>query len=463
MTRRLSFPDGFTWGVATSSHQIEGAFSEGGRGESIWDRFAATPGRISDGSNAAVACDHYHRWRDDLALLEWLGVGAYRFSVAWPRVLPDGTGRVNTAGLDFYESLVDALLARGIEPFVTLYHWDLPQALEDKGGWRSRDTIDAFVEYTHAVTSRLGDRVRHWITHNEPWCIAHLGHEEGEHAPGHRDPVEAVRVAHHLLVSHGRAVDVIRRNSRGAEAGIVLNLCPAYPATPRAADGDAARWFDGFFNRWYLDPIFHGRYPVDAMEDRVTRGHVSSVEPKFILPGDMEAIAAPLDFLGINYYSRALMRTNRSGHPEQIDAVPAHELTEMGWEVFPQGLYDLLLRVTRDYAPAKIYITENGAAFPDPLEANGVVEDPRRVDYLRAHLAAAQRAVDDGVPLHGYFLWSLMDNFEWAHGYTKRFGVYRVDYETQRRIPKRSAHWYRDVARKNMLDALPMNHSRRTS
>jgi beta-glucosidase len=446
--------------VATSSHQIEGAFREDGRGESIWDRFATLPGRIADGSDASVACDHYHRWRDDIALLQWLGVGAYRFSIAWPRVIPAGTGTVNPAGLDFYDALVDELLRRDIQPFVTLYHWDLPQALEDAGGWRSRATVDAFVEYTNVVTACLGDRVRHWITHNEPWCIAHLGHEDGEHAPGHRNPVEAVRVAHHLLLSHGRAIDVIRRNAPGAEAGIVLNLCPAYPATPSAADHDAARAFDGLFNRWYLEPVFHGRYPVDTMEDRVACGSVSNVEPTFILPGDMKAIAAPLDFLGINYYSRAVTRADAAGHPEQIDVVPASELTEMGWEVYPQGLHDLLRRVTRDYAPAKIYITENGAAFHDEPGAGGRVNDTRRGNYLRDHLAAARAAIADGVPLRGYFLWSLMDNFEWAHGYTKRFGIYHVDYATQVRTPKQSAYWYRNVVHENAIESSP-DHSRR--
>jgi beta-glucosidase len=458
---RISFPEGFVWGAATSSHQIEGAFNEDGRGESIWDRFARTPGRIADGSDASVACDHYHRWRDDISLMKWLGIGAYRFSIAWPRIVPTGTGRVNPAGLDFYDALVDALLAEDIEPYITLYHWDLPQALEDKGGWRSRATVDAFVEYTNIVSACLGDRVRHWITHNEPWCIAQLGHEDGEHAPGHRNPVEAVRAAHHVLLSHGRAVDVIRRNAPGAEVGIVLNLCPAYPATPDAADRDAARRFDGLFNRWYLEPLFHGRYPVDTMEDRVACGCVSNVEPTFILPGDMEAIAAPLDFLGVNYYSRAVMRMDASGHPEQIDVVPASELTEMGWEVYPEGLHELLRRVSRDYKPAKIYITENGAAFKDEPDAGGHVDDTRRVDFLRDHLDAAHRAIADGVPLSGYFVWSLMDNFEWAHGYRKRFGIYRVDYNTLQRIPKRSASWYRDVVRSNALDIPAAHHPRR--
>jgi beta-glucosidase len=448
----LTFPDGFLWGVATSAHQIEGALREDGRGESIWDRFAAAPGRIADGSNASVACDHYHRWRDDVLLMRWLGVGAYRFSIAWPRVLPLGVGTVNPVGLDFYDAMVDVLLEGGIQPFVTLYHWDLPQALQDGGGWGARATAAAFADYTDAVTARLGDRVRHWITHNEPWCIAHLGHEAGEHAPGHRDPAESLRAAHHVMLSHGWASEVIRRNAPGAEVGIVLNLSPAFPASPGEADRDAARWFDGFFNRWYLDPIFKGRYPADAMADRIARGHLAGPVPGFVQVGDMETIAAPLDFLGVNYYSRAVMRSGPSGVPEQIQAVAHDELTEMGWEVFPQGLHDLLARIHREYAPPKIFITENGAAYSDDPDAAGRVNDARRVEFLRAHLTAARTAIEGGMPLGGYFLWSLMDNFEWAHGYTKRFGIYRVDYTTQERIPKRSAFWYRDVVRGNALD-----------
>jgi beta-glucosidase len=451
---RLAFPDGFTWGVATSAHQIEGAFQEDGRGESIWDRFAATPGRISDGSDASVACDHYHRWRDDIGRLQWLGVNAYRFSVAWPRVLPAGTGAVNQRGLDFYDALVDALLERGIRPFVTLYHWDLPQALQDVGGWGSRATAEAFVAYTDAVTARLGDRVRQWMTHNEPWCIAHLGHEDGEHAPGHRDAAESLRAAHHVLLSHGWASGVVRANATGAEVGIVLNLSPAFPASDSEADRDAARWFDGFFNRWYLDPVFRGRYPADAVADRVARGHVEGPVPAFVRPGDMEAIATPLDFLGVNYYSRTVLRSDPSGVPRRVDGVARAELTDMGWEVYPQGLHELLVRIGREYAPRKIYITENGVAYSDGPDEARRVNDERRVAFLRDHLVAAHRAIADGVPLHGYFLWSLMDNFEWAHGYSKRFGIYWVDYTTQERIAKQSAFRYRDIVKGNALDGV---------
>ncbi|MDH3215503.1 MAG: GH1 family beta-glucosidase [Candidatus Krumholzibacteria bacterium] len=447
-----AFPKGFLWGVATSAQQIEGGFAEGGRGESIWDRFAANPGRIEDGSDARVACDHYHRWREDVELMRALGVGAYRFSIAWPRVVPEGRGVINTIGLDFYDALVDRLLQNGIRPFVTLYHWDLPQALQDRGGWGLRDTADAFAEYAALVTTRLGDRVTSWVTHNEPWCIATLGHEEGHQAPGHRDPAEALRVAHHVLLSHGWASERIRQNVPGAEVGIVLNLVPVSPASPGKADNDAARRFDGFFNRWYLDPLFHGRYPDDAVADRARRGHLAGRDLPFVREGDLPAIATPLDFLGVNYYSRLVVQADADGEPVAVQMVPEEELTDMGWEVFPQGLHDLLLRVDREYKPPRIYITENGAAYTDDVDTAGRIADVRRVDYLRGHLLAAHRALADGVSLYGYFVWSLLDNFEWAHGYSKRFGLYAVDYATQHRTARDSAFWYRDVIAANAVD-----------
>lgn len=446
------FPEDFLWGVATSSHQIEGAFGEGGRGESIWDRFEATPGKIEDGSDASIACDHYHRWREDLEAMKWLGIGAYRFSIAWPRILPEGRGNPGGEGLGFYDALVDGLLEAGIRPLVTLYHWDLPQALQDRGGWSSRDTAHAFVEYVSAVARKLGDRVRLWATHNEPWCIATLGYEEGHHAPGHRNPKEGLRAAHHVLLSHGLATEVLRRETSQAEVGIVLNLSPAVPATDSSGDREAARWFDGFFNRWYLDPLFRGRYPEDAVSDRVRRGHLDGVDPPFVRPGDLETISAPLDFLGVNYYSRTVLKQGESGEPAAVRVVPEEELTDMGWEVYPEGLYDLLLRLKREYGPARIYITENGAAYGDGPDAAGRIEDRRRVDYLRGHLLEARRALTGGVPLAGYFVWSLLDNFEWAHGYTKRFGLYWVDFATQQRMAKKSAFWYKDVVGHNAVD-----------
>lgn len=455
----LGFPDGFVWGVATSAFQIEGAADEDGRGESIWDRMAATPGRIEDGSDARRACDHYHRWPEDLALMVALGVKAYRFSIAWPRVLPRGTGAINERGLDFYDRLVDALLEKGIRPYATLYHWDLPQRLQEGGGWGARETASAFVEYAEAVSMRLGDRVRDWVTHNEPWCIATLGHEEGEHAPGHRDPAEALRAAHHVLLSHGWAVPVLRRHSPGAEVGIVLNLVPGEPASPSAADAEATRRFDGSFNRWYLDPIFRGRYPEDAVADRRRQGHLPDGPLPFVAPGDLEAIATHIDFLGVNYYTRAVLRSDElpeeRNEPRAVPRVPRADRTDMGWEVFPQGLHALLLRLQREYAPARLYVTENGAAYADGPGADGRIDDARRVAYLRGHLAACARAVADGVPLAGYFHWSLLDNFEWAFGYTKRFGLVWVDYATLARTPKASFHAYREAIARNAVDEAP--------
>lgn len=449
----LTFSDDFLWGVATSAHQIEGGAQDDGRGESIWDRFARKDGHIADSSDARVACDHYHRWREDVEQMRWLGVGAYRFSIAWPRVLPKGTGMVNTAGLDFYERLVDALLEARIQPFVTLYHWDLPQTLQDKGGWAARDIVEAFVDYAATVSARLGDRVSHWATHNEPWCIATLGHEKGEHAPGHRDPTEALCVAHHLLLSHGRAVDVLRENAPRSEIGIVLNLTPAWAASQSVEDLDAVRQFDGAFNRWYLDPIFRGEYPHDAIEDRARHGHLRTADLPFVRSGDLENISKPLDFLGLNYYTRVVLKAGSNHVPRVVSQVPESALTDMGWEVFPQGMHGLLVRLHHDYGIQNIYVTENGAAYADGPDENGHVDDRRRIEYMHGHLQAAWRAIRAGVPLRGYFAWSLLDNFEWAHGYTKRFGLVWVDYTTQKRIPKRSAAWYRDVIQANALQA----------
>lgn len=446
------FPGGFIWGVATSAQQIEGGRHEGGRGESVWDRFASTPGAIVDGSDPFVACDHYSRWREDIELMKWLGVGAYRFSIAWPRVMPDGRGTPSEAGLAFYDALVDGLLDAGIAPFVTLNHWDLPQALQDAGGWPERATAAAFVEYADAVTKRLGDRVAAWATHNEPWCIATQGYEQGGHAPGRSSVADALRAAHHLLLSHGLATEVIRRNSPGSRVGIVLNLAPGWPATESAADRDAARVHDGLFNRWYLDPVFRGAYPEDAVADRVRFGQIAGPELPFVEDGDLEAASAPLDYLGVNYYGRSVVRAGPDGRPAAVSVAPPEELTDMGWEVFPEGLTHLLVRVVKDYDPPAIYITESGAAFPDVVEPSGRIRDTRRLTFLRDHVAAAADAISEGVPLRGYFVWSLMDNFEWQHGYTMRFGLLRVDYDSQKRTPKDSAYWYREVVAANAVD-----------
>jgi beta-glucosidase len=437
------FPDGFRWGAATSAQQIEGATREDGRGESVWDRFASIPGNIADASEPSVACDHYHRWRDDLAWMRDIGLDAYRFSTAWPRIMPQGDGRVNARGLDFYDRLVDELVAIGITPFVTLNHWDTPQALQDRGGWAARATAGAFVAYAEAVTKRLGDRVRHWITHNEPWCQATLGHEQGQHAPGHRDPGEALAVAHHLLLAHGWAVQSIRRQSPQAQVGITHILVAVEPASAAERDRDAARALDGTFNRWFLDPIYRGAYPEDVVADRVRLGHLGTAELPFVQPGDMAAIATATDFLGVNYYSRAVVRAGADGSPVAAATTSPEERTAMGWEVWPQGLHDVLTRVTREYAPARLYVTENGAAYEDEVEPSGRIHDARRIEYLRRHLDACRQAIAAGVPLAGYFVWSLLDNWEWAQGYEKRFGIVRVDYDSQRRTAKDSALWYR--------------------
>lgn len=452
----LSFPEGFLWGVATSAFQIEGATSEGGRGESVWDRFTRRPGAIADGSDGSVACDHYHRWREDLGLLRELGVGAYRFSVAWPRVVPLGRGAVEARGLDFYDALVDGLLEAGIRPFVTLHHWDLPQRLQDAGGWTSRRTVDAFVDYAEAVSMRLGDRVRDWTTHNEPWCVATLGHERGVHAPGLRDRGTALRAAHHLLLAHGRAVPVLRRNSRGARVGIVLNLIPAYPASPSAADLEAARRFDGAVNRWYLDPVLRGRYPEDVVRDLDREGLLPGGATTWVEAGDLAAIAAPTDFLGVNYYSRAILRSGAVAEsdnaPRTLPAPPPDRCTESGWEIFPEGLRSVLVRVHREYAPPEIHVTECGAAFDGGPAAAPRLADARRRDFLAGHLRAAHDAIAAGVPLRGFFAWTLVDNFEWEHGFGRRFGLAWLDRPTQQRLWKDSGRWYRDVIAANAVD-----------
>ncbi|MBZ4331545.1 GH1 family beta-glucosidase [Corallococcus interemptor] len=448
------FPPDFLWGVATSAYQIEGATRVDGRGESIWDRFAATPGKIQDKSDGSVACEHYRRWPEDIELMRWMGLKSYRFSIAWPRILPEGRGRVNAPGVDFYSRLVDSLLGAGIEPFVTLYHWDLPQVLEDQGGWPARATGDAFVEYADVISRALGDRVKRWITHNEPWCISYLGYGNGEHAPGHKDWNKMLAAAHTLLVSHGNAVKVLRANVKHAEVGITLNLTPGEPASPSPEDADATRDFDGGFNRWFLEPLYGRGYPKDVMEDHVKAGRVASPHLDFIQPGDLETIATPTDFLGVNFYSRAVLRSNRipeeQNAPRTVFVRP--DKTDMDWEVCPASLTRLLVHLEKEYKPGPIYITENGCAYSTAPGADGRVHDVQRVEYLRGHLEACGDAIAQGVNLAGYFAWSLLDNFEWAYGYTKRFGLVWVDYATQQRIPKDSAHLYRDVVAQNGLD-----------
>jgi beta-glucosidase len=425
------------WGAATASIQIEGSTQADGRGESIWDRFATQPGAIADGSTPEPADDHYRRFRQDVTLMSDLGLQAYRFSVAWPRVQPDGRGPANRRGLDFYQALVEELLEAGIRPFVTLYHWDLPQALQDRGGWTDRDTVGRYAEYVDLVTGVLGDRVTDWITFNEPFIHTYLGHVSGQHAPGLRGEANLPVVGHHLLLAHGTAVPVIRGNQRapGGQVGITLYTSPVLPATDRDPDIEAARLVDGAINRWWMDPLFTGAYPADVLE-------ATGFAPD---PADLAVIAAPIDFLGVNYY----YRTRVTADPERRFPLPpppgGPDTTAMGWTVEPDGLHEMLTRVHRDYAPPRIHVTENGAAYDDVLDDDGRVRDTRRVAYLEGHIAAVEQAAADGVPVEGYFAWSLMDNWEWAAGYQPRFGIVHVDYATQRRTVKDSGFWYRDL------------------
>jgi len=425
----LQFPPGFVWGVATSAFQIEGAALEDGKGESIWDRFCRVPGAIADASNGDVACDHYHRLDSDLDMIAGLGVDLYRFSVSWPRVQPLGSGEWSEAGLAFYDRLVDGLLARGLAPHLTLNHWDLPQALQDKGGWAARDTMHRFVDYALGIQRRLGDRLAAITTHNEPWVVAMLGHDTGNFAPGIKDRGIALQVAHHLMVSHGMVLKALRAEGAKAKLGIVLNLAPAEPATDSEADIARARLDDAKGRRWYTDPLFKGRYPQEAWDD-------FGADVPAIQPGDMELISQPLDYLGVNYYTRHVAS---AGEPYDASkrGLPT---TDMGWEIYPRGLTDLLLTLHRDYDLPATYITENGGAFPDPV-VDGTVHDADRTDYLRTHIAAVAAAMKAGVPMAGYMVWSLMDNFEWASGYAKRFGIVHVDYATQQRTLKDSARW----------------------
>lgn len=443
----LTFPPGFLWGAATASYQIEGAWNEDGRGLSIWDTFSKTPGKIQNGDNGDVADDHYHRWQEDIDLMASMNLQAYRFSVAWPRVQPSGKGTVNPTGLDFYDRLVDGLLAKNIQPWVTLYHWDLPQALQDQGGWANRQTAEYFAEYAHIVTQRLGDRVNHWITLNEPYVSAFLGHYQGVHAPGIKHIGTALKVTHHLHLAHGLSVQAIRSATpRPAEVGITLNLHSIHPASQSKADLLAARRFDGIQNRLFLDPVLLGSYPQDLIE--FFGPHFPSVQA-----GDLETIHAPIDFLGINNYFRIVIQND----PDNTElgtreiSLPGREYTEM-WEIYPAGIYEVLTRVWIDYHPPKMYITENGCAVPDGLDADGRVRDYRRTRYLRDHLFQCYRAIGDGAPLAGYFVWSLLDNFEWSHGYAKRFGVVYVNYATQKRTIKDSGLWYTQVAQANGFD-----------
>lgn len=443
----IVFPEDFMWGAATSSYQIEGAVAEDGRGPSIWDTFSHTPGKVHNGDTGDVACDHYHMYRQDVAIMRGLGLKGYRFSTAWPRIFPKGGGRANQKGIDFYKSLVEELLKNNIEPMATLYHWDLPQALQDKGGWKNRDTVKYFTEYAWTMFEALGDMVKLWITHNEPLCTAFLGNATGENAPGYTDPALALQVSHSLLLSHAEAVNVYKQENYGGKIGITINLYPIHPATQSAKDVETAKFVDGIFNRWFLDPVIKGVYPNDVL-----RVYKDRFKAPVIEPGDTELIAdSEIDFLGVNYYTRNVVRYSEEdsllGY-EQINPEGVR-YTGIGWEIYPEGLYEILNRIRKDYGNPTVYITENGAAFKDDRVVNGVIEDKDRIDYIKQHLIEVNKAIRDGASVKGYFLWSLMDNFEWADGYSQRFGIIHVDFNTLERTWKRSAYWYRDVINNN--------------
>ena len=442
----VQFPDGFLWGAATAAYQVEGATKEDGRGASIWDVFAHTPGKVYEGHTGDVACDHYHRFSEDVALMADLGLTSYRFSIAWPRIFPE-QGVLNQKGIDFYKRLLEALHQHQIAPTATLYHWDLPQWLEDAGGWRSRDTINYFVEYADTMFRAFGDDVPKWITHNEPWCTSFLGHALGQHAPGHTDWKEALQVAHHVLLSHGEVVEVFRHAGQNGQIGITLNLTPVEAGTNRLEDKLTAQVVDGNSNRWFLDPLFHGAYPKDMLAF-----YQQIVGPlDFILPGDLAKISLPIDFLGVNYYFRNRVIHDAQSEMFGIRILPSEgELTAMDWGIHPDSLLQLLKRIQTDYTNIPIYITENGAAFEDQVD-HGQVKDDRRTKYLHDHLEAAAQFISQGGNLKGYYVWSLLDNFEWSYGYAKRFGIVYVDYATQERIVKDSGKWYQQVIRANSL------------
>lgn len=441
LANKLShFPPTFQWGVATAAYQVEGAATNDGRGPSIWDAFSHTPGKVLNGDTGDVACDHYHRYSYDIGLMKSLGVTHYRFSVSWPRIFPQGRKDLNVKGLAFYDRLVDTLLDHGITPILTLYHWDLPLALQQQGGWQNPDTAEAFGHYAQTLAAALGDRVKQWITHNEPWCTAYLGHLSGEHAPGLTSPSAAVNAAHYALLSHGKATMALRALRADLQIGITLNLSPVYPDNNSEESRKAASLQDVFNNRWFLDPVFLGRYPEEL-------ALILGAVPQHT-PAEMEIIRQPLDFLGVNYYSAQVVSPPQRHQPAWPvpHVTPRDRTTAMGWPVIPRGLTDLLMRLNREYGPIPLVITENGAAYDDLVE-EGMVHDNERIAYLSDHIEAVADALGQGADVKGYYLWSLMDNFEWAFGYAKRFGIIHVNYRTQERILKDSALWYRNLIR----------------
>ncbi|HLF60945.1 MAG TPA: GH1 family beta-glucosidase [Acidimicrobiia bacterium] len=449
MTSASGFPPDFRWGVATAAYQIEGAVAEDGRGPSIWDTFSHTPGRTANGDNGDIAVDHYHRYVGDVALMAGLGVNAYRFSIAWSRILPDGTGRVNEAGIDFYRRLCEELVEAGIMPVVTLYHWDLPQVLQDRGGWLNHESVDWFAEYAGIAKEGLGDLIKVWATLNEPWCSAFLGHSSGEHAPGLVDPAQSFVAAHHLMLAHHAGIRVLRRTKPhdDDQLGIVLNLIPAWPASDSAEDAFAAASVDAVSNRLFTEAVFRGRSPDEIL------GYIGRYEvTDRIDTAELARAVEPIDFLGVNYYNVNHIRHapgapaigNWPGSWEAQITTPPGQLTEMGWGVEPEGLVWMLERIGREHPNLPLYICENGAAYPDVMSPAGTVDDPDRIAYLAGHIDAVHTALEHGVNIRGYFVWSLLDNFEWSQGYDKRFGIIWVDLNTMERTVKSSGHWYRD-------------------
>ncbi|MEV5967477.1 GH1 family beta-glucosidase [Kribbella sp. NPDC051952] len=441
------FPEGFTWGAATASYQVEGAVSEDGRGPSIWDTFAHTPGRIADGTNGDVADDHYHLFAEDIRLLADLGLKAYRFSIAWPRIVPTGSGAANAPGLAFYRRLAETCLEYGVTPYATLYHWDLPQALEDAGGWLVRDTAERFRDYAAITHGELSDVIKHWMTLNEPWCSAFLGYGNGEHAPGRTEGADALKAVHHLLLGHGLTLDAIR--AEGGTYGIALNPAPIHAASDSAADRDAARRVDGLRNRMFLEPLLSGAYPADVLADTGMTEWFGAQE------GDLPLIAAPLDFIGVNYYCPTTVAapdgpistpgpSTQPGSENVVAVDTGLPRTQMGWPIEPRGLRDILVTINKLAPELPLYVTENGSAYPDVLTAEGTVEDDERLDYLQQHVAVCRDLVSEGFPLKGYFAWTLIDNFEWSWGHSRRFGIVYVDYTTQARIVKKSGQWLKD-------------------
>ena len=443
--KRLTFPENFLWGAATAAYQIEGAHRDDGRGETIWDRFCHIPGKTHNGDTGDVACDHYHRYEEDIEIMKALGLKTYRFSISWSRIFPDGKGEPNRKGMQFYITLVNRLIESGIQPAVTLYHWDLPQKLQDLGGWANRETIDCFVRYAKYVFQNLGDYVPIWITHNEPFVASFVGHWEGRHAPGITDFHTALLVSHHLLLSHEMTVKAYREMGLKGEIGITLNMNPVYSATDRMEDIEAAIVFNEYHNKWFSDPVLKGKYP-----ENILKWYKKNEFFPEAMSEEIEETFQPVDFLGINNYFSSFIKADNQKWPIQVSAATTgKDTTQMGWEINPEGLHDLLFYLNREYNGVKILITENGAAFNDIINREGKVEDDNRLDYLYRNLEQVHRAIGSGVNVRGYYAWSLLDNFEWAYGYSKRFGLVYVDYNTQARIIKKSAHWYREVIRNN--------------